>query len=340
MPRKPAKPKVGLQQPKATAKQSHGGVTFYENKKVAVARTRMGLYSFDVASEGGVVNRSMIELFGQTQSGKTSLAGYIAAVYSTEHDGDIAWCQTETIAREYMATMFRYAGYDGGVYMAEESKEVKGEQVAATSVDMIDSWIARFKTSTITAGVIDSIGGIAPPGILEGSVGDSHMGRQALVVKNTLMALIAWQRNKAKSNIVVMTNHMHSNIGGPGYTTSGGQAMQYYPDTKVRMWPEKKNEDGSLVVRGRFEKLKNKVPAHGHREFLFVIVPGKTGVHPGLTAVVDLESYGLLTLGTSVNYNGRKYPSFPKMVERAEEDDLFTPFIEGIYGKDPGGLNT
>ena len=89
--------------------------------------------------------------------------------------------------------------------------------------------------------------------------------------------------------VCVITNHIHEIIGGRGTITSGGKAVAYLSQTRMRVGAEKK--DDRWVITGRMSKLRFRGSSDAD-EFKVVVVPGE-GVHRGLSAVADAIHYGL-----------------------------------------------
>jgi RecA/RadA recombinase len=300
-------------------------------------RARTGLYSLDraFASRGnlGVPLRTILELYGYTNSGKSSLAYYLSG--SIAKKGNVTVCDLEAADPEYIKGSMENAGLDGTVRIVDVVDD-KGEFISHEV--MLQDMVTSLEETGTRAVILDSIGGIIPVAEASGDFGEANMGRRAKLVAQVSRAMNAYLRVKTEPAIGIVINHVHSVIGGRGHVTAGGEALKYLAASRVMIWPTERftetNEHGEeepigFLVSGKLEKLRYGGPG---REFQYYIVPGY-GVHEGASAMFDCFSLGLAKRDTTVKLDGKSMGYLKKdllLYAHEGKQRKFEPFVEAL----------
>lgn len=272
------------------------------------------LFSLNKALRGGLWHRSSYELYGYTHVGKSSLAYYLAG--RVRPDGDIHLADYEGYDPIYLESSLKMAEFNGKVIEADTTTGESG--LTALKDALLDP-----NTQAI---VLDSVGALIPRAEIEGEISDANMGLKARLMSRAMRLLMyGLKRNPACAFLV---NHLHPIMSlGKGATTTGGVAIHNLSAVRIKLYPEK-IEDDYFIVQGRIEKLRwgGKGGA-----FKFVLLPG-IGIHPGLSAVIDCGWYEIATIDRIVKLNDKSYGYFSKMVEKVRDGDveITQPFVEAI----------
>lgn len=262
-------------------------------------RVKTGLFALDYAlsQEGnlGIPLRVITELYGYTNSGKSSLAYYLSGKVAKEMGGEITDADMEMNDIKYIAYAIAAAGYKGPVRMVDVTDE-KGK--IRTHEDMLMDMAKSLLKEQTAAVIWDSVG--ATQAMVQQSVltdpkatfGEAFMGKRAKLVGDVVSALRTALISKELPSIAIIINHVHQVIGGRGHTTPGGERKGYLAGTRIMIWSaevfrEDDDDDASpalgFYARGQIEKLR--FGGRG-KKFGFYIVPGY-GVHAGVTAMFD-----------------------------------------------------
>lgn len=299
-----------------------------------VPRFRSGLYSLDMAlslrGEVGVPLRSMMELYGYTNSGKSTLAYYLAG--RSTGKGNISICDLELADGAYIKTTTERAGLDGNVRLSDITDE-KGKPVPHAK--MLMNLVEDLSDEETGAIIMDSIGGIIPPTEAKGDYGEAFMGKRAQLVGQFVRGMSDVLRIKERPSLSIVINHVSQIIGGRGHSTIGGEALKFFATMRIMLWyqetfrsPDETRATGFLVS-GKVEKLR-----YGGRgnSFQFYITPG-FGVHEGASAMFDCFEYKLAERGTTVKLDGKSMGYLNKdLLAYAEtgKQRKFEPFIERL----------
>lgn len=267
-----------------------------------LVRGRTGLFSLDMAMRDrnkiGIPMRTIMELYGYTNAGKSTLAYYLSGKLTGE--GNVSVCDLEFCDREYVSSCLSTAGMNGSVKILSPTDE-KGKPLSHEN--MLLETARDLYDEEFGATILDSVGGIVPnveQDVLlnskEKELGQAFMGKRAKLVGQFARAVTAALRNKERPSLAIVINHLHQNIGSHGHTTAGGENLKYLAASRVMIWPgetiysdSEKSDVFGFLVRGQIEKLR--YGSRG-RSFQFYIVPGY-GVHEGASALYDCLEYGL-----------------------------------------------
>jgi len=303
-------------------------------------RKSTGLFGLDWAlgnrGDHGAPLRSLWEIYGYPNSGKSTLSYYLAGVLSPSPE--ITICDLENLDVKYLETAVGVSGFNGTVRLVDATDD---KDKLKSHEDMMTDMTIKLNT-TSGASILDSVGAIQP--LVEKSViskkgevfGEAYMGKRAKVVAQLARALSNVVRNDPLPKSAFVINHVHQIIGGHGHVTAGGVVLTFMSAIRMMIWSKEQffvSEDDDrpigFLVAGKTEKLRFGGKGRG---FSFYIVPG-LGVHPGASAMFDCFDYGLAERGTTVKMDGKSMGYIKKeFLDYAETGKTrkFDPFVEAL----------
>lgn len=255
-----------------------------------------GCLSLDIAiGIGGIPKGRIIEIYGPESSGKTTVAlhviaetqknGGVAAFVDAEHALDPVYAKALGVNIDELYV----SQPDNG----EQALDITASLVGSKAVDVI---------------VVDSVAALTPKAVIEGDMGDAHVGAQARLMSQALSKL-AGIANKSGTSIIFI-NQLREKVGvmfGNPEVTSGGKALKYYASVRidVRKADSLKDSDGAYGNHTKAKIVKNKV-APPFKTAEFDIIFGK-GISKG-SCLIDLGlQYNVLEKsGSWYSYNGEK----------------------------------
>ncbi|PHS02194.1 MAG: recombinase RecA [Blastopirellula sp.] len=209
-----------------------------------------GALSLDLALGGQGIPRGRIaEVFGPESSGKTTLClhmiaeaqktGGVAAFIDAEHALDPSWAKKLGVELETLLVSQPSSG--------EEAMQITEMLIKSNAVDII---------------VIDSVAALIPKAELNGEIGDSHVGRQARLMSQTMRKLTG-AIAKSKTSVIFI-NQIREKIGvmfGSPEVTPGGRALKFYSSCRIDVRRIGQLKDGEDVIgqKVRAKIVKNKV---------------------------------------------------------------------------------
>lgn len=298
-------------------------------------RVRTGLYSLDWAlgnRDGtlGIPQRQIMEIYGKTHVGKSTLAYYLAGAMAKS--GHIDLCDLEGLDPDYVLRAISQSGFKGMVHAIPNVE--KGEprkhslMVGELATDL-------EKDPDLRALIIDSIGAFASNQELEATaLGEAHMGKRAFTINQFMRKATLWLITREVPANLFIVNHTHSLLtGGQGHTTAGGELIKQLSSIRVMIWQDKviKTSNGDILgyeVAGVAEK--HRYGGKG-KKFGFILIPDM-GISVGLSALLDCEKLGLCTRGSVVKIKDKSLGRMSKLIEQAMTGNLkaFDPFMEEL----------
>jgi recombination protein RecA len=199
---------------------------------------RTGFGPLDSALAGGLPRSSIIELFGPSSSGKTTLALQIAA--RAQRDGaTAAWIDAEhAFDAPYAASL--------GVRVSEMPLAQPGsaEQALEIACKLADS-------AAVDLLIVDSAAALVPQLELESAIGESGEGLHGRVLAAGLRKLV---RIVARSGTVALFLNQTRSHGSVGESSAGGPPLKLYATVRIAL----SDAAGGQVS---FRILKNKAAA-------------------------------------------------------------------------------
>lgn len=326
-----------------------------------IKRKRTGLFSLDMAlrnrSDVGVPLRTVLELYGYTNVGKSTLSYYLAGKMTGE--GNVSICDLEMCDRDYVKGCMEIVGLNGAVNIMASTDE-KGTPLSHEYLLLENA--RHLYNEEYGASILDSVGHVTPNveqdvvlNLKEKELGQAFMGKRAKLVSQYARALQAALRNKQRPSLAIVINHVHSVLGGFGHVTAGGENLKFTAASRIMLWPQEtywadektKQDPIGFRVSGQVEKLR--YGGRG-RKFSFYIVPGY-GVHEGASALFDCLDYGwaesksVVKIGESkfgylradllmaaASGNTRKFNAFQEEIAN-REDELLMGLVGAGNGK-------
>lgn len=258
---------------------------------------------------GGFVKGRLYEVMGWEGTGKSTICGHLAAECQKQ-GGRVLYIDGEhAVDKNY----FQALGVDTTKLLI--SQPSCGEEGFNIAMEMIN-------TGEIDLVIIDSDSSLIPKKVLDGEVGDSAIGKKAVLNSN------AYPKLKTALSVhnvcVVVISQYREKIGlmfGNPTTTQGGHALKFYSDARIEV-TKTGAKDGD-VQYGNITKLKatkNKI-CPPYRKCEFEIVYGQ-----GIDKTKEIMELGnefevLKKWGKTITFRDTKYEldEFITMIEDNEE---------------------
>lgn len=276
---------------------------------------------------------TLYEIYGRPGVGKSSLAYYLSALVRPE--GRILLTSLDgLIDVEYVLHTLEVAGFDGIFeVVSDRQKDKRKKRKHLTHAEQCDLMAHELMTKDdVCATILDSISAYIPIMEDDGDLGEAFIGKRAKEisqwVRKTVGRGLMYKRDHDLPAIAVAINHMYQNIGGFGFSTPGGVALEGL--SAVRFEIRKGERDfrpdlDDYVAEGYVKKLRQ---GGEGRKFRVFILAGQ-GVHPGLTALWDGFVSGVFERGNVVKYEDTSFGYLNKdIISGAAEGNPWTEFIE------------
>lgn len=263
------------------------------------------ILSLDLAiGIGGLPKGRIIEIFGDESTGKTTLAfqfirecqkrGGIAAFIDAEHALDKKWAKFHGVDVDNLLLSQPGCG--------EEALELCDDLVSSNQVGIV---------------VVDSVANLVPRSELEKDVGESSMGKQALMVNQSLRKLTA---SISKSNcIVIFINQIRMKIGvmyGNPETRPGGMGLRFAASVIIDLSKKEtfKVKEDAVGIKVKAKIVKNKVaPPFTTCEFDLYF---KTGYDFLTSTIEEGIKYGVIQQGGAwYTYKGQRFQGSKSVIE-------------------------
>jgi recombination protein RecA len=265
-----------------------------------------GSLSFDYITlgVGGFVKGRLYELMGWEGTGKSTICGH-AAAECQKKGGTVLYIDGEhAVDKNY----FQALGVDTTKMLI--AQPACGEEGFNIAMEMIN-------TGEVDLIIIDSDSSLIPKKVLDGEVGDSSIGKKALLNSNAYPKLKT--ALSANNVCVIVISQYREKIGvmfGNPTTTQGGHALKFYSDVRIEVSRSLAKEGD--VTYGNLTKvkaIKNKInPPYRKGEFEIVYGEGIDKVGEILNLMNDYEVGR--KYGKTMTFNETKYDleDFKKML--------------------------
>jgi recombination protein RecA len=265
-----------------------------------------GSLSFDYVTlgVGGFVKGRLYELMGWEGTGKSTICGH-AAAECQKKGGTVLYIDGEhAVDKNY----FQALGVDTTKMLI--AQPACGEEGFNIAMEMIN-------TGEVDLIIIDSDSSLIPKKVLDGEVGDSSIGKKALLNSNAYPKLKT--ALSANNVCVIVISQYREKIGvmfGNPTTTQGGHALKFYSDVRIEVSRSLAKEGD--VTYGNLTKVKatkNKInPPYRKAEFEIVYGEGIDKVGEILNLMNDYEVGR--KYGKTMTFNETKYDleDFKKML--------------------------
>lgn len=311
-----------------------------------------GFHSLDRAMQGGqdelgFPTRSLVEIYGPTGVGKTTLSLALLGLMSKSLDNaEIACADLEQQDENMVINVLSNAGYVAKFNWVNPPT-VRGV-VDDRDEAILQELLSHINQEPPCLGLLDSVASISPVAEVEGDIGDANMGRRAFPMAQFVRRAIRVLRTQELPSCVIMTNHWMEKMGAIGpvkqYIAPGGSVKENLGHVRIQVKVpfvdyvssgESKvaaRWEGSWVLEGRVEKNRA-----GEKDTKFqVFIYGGWGVHHGMTAIMDCLASGLATVERGkVVMDGTDYGLLKNIIERERDNrDFFNPFMNTLREND------
>jgi recombination protein RecA len=270
---------------------------------------------------GGFVKGRMYELMGWEGSGKSTICGH-AAAECQKKGGTVLYIDGEhAVDKNY----FQALGVDTTkMLIAQPSCGEEGFNIA---MEMIN-------TGEVDLVIIDSDSSLIPKKVLDGEVGDSAIGKKAVLNSNAYPKL---KSALSQHNVcVIVISQYREKIGvmfGNPTTTQGGHALKFYSDVRIEVSRSLAKEGD--VTYGNITKVKavkNKM-SPPYRLSNFEIVYGE-GIDK-LGEMMDLINEHEIgrKYGKTMTYNETKYDLEEFKTMLMDNEEFFNEIKNKIINK-------
>lgn len=294
--------------------------------------------------EFGFPTRTVVELYGATGIGKSTLATALASYVSQALGSlEIDYLDLEGQDQKIIERVLKLSGYTAKFNWVTPAKS-KGKADLSDEA-MLSALLDGFHREPPCVGVLDSVAAIAPRAEVEGDIGDANMGRRAFGMAQFSRGVSRALRASDVPTALFMINHWYEKMGtiGPAkqYTAPGGVVKENLEKLRIQVkvpWVDylssgdgKKDgrwEEG-WIVEGRVEKNRS-----GQKNTIFqVFLYGGQGVHVGMSAVIDCLAGGLAEVktGGKLVMDGQDFGLLSKIVSNKQDDrEFFQPFHNAL----------
>jgi recombination protein RecA len=213
--------------------------------------TNLPNFDWDVVGTGGIPRGRIVEVFGPESSGKTTFALHV--IGSEQRSEVNAVCAFVDAEHALDPTYAQRLGVNVDELII--SQPGCGEEALETVEALIDS-------GAVSLIVVDSVDALVPRVVLEGEMGDSHMGVHARLMSQACRKLN--HKCKEKNVTVIFINQIREKIGvmfGSPEVTTGGRALKFYASLRIDVRRRTPIKSGDVLIGHSLElkAVKNKV---------------------------------------------------------------------------------
>lgn len=270
---------------------------------------------------GGFVKGKMYELMGWEGTGKSTICGH-AAAECQRNGGTVLYIDGEhAVDKQY----FQALGVDTTKMLI--AQPACGEEGFNIAMEMIN-------TGDIDLIIIDSDSSLIPKKVLEGEVGDSSIGKKALLNSNAYPKLKT--ALSAHNVCVIVISQYREKIGvmfGNPTTTQGGHALKFYSDCRIEITRSlAKDGDVNYGNITKLKAIKNKM-SPPYRLSQFDIVYGQ-GIDKFAELLELANEFEIIKKwGKVTTYNNVKYDTDEFKTLLIDNEEFFEEIKKDIINK-------
>lgn len=277
-------------------------------------------FDYEVLGVGGFVKGKLYELIGWEGTGKSTICGHLTAECQKK-GGKVVYIDGEHAVDK---TYFKALGVNtDDLLLSQPSNGEEGFNIAMETI----------KTGEVDLVIIDSDSSLLPKKVIDGDIGDSAIGRKAILNSNAYPKL----KNKLVENntCVVVISQWREKIGvmfGDPRTTQGGHALKFYADCRIDI-SKSLSKDGTEVIGNitKIKTIKNKTHPPYHKcqfDIAFGIGIDKKKELMDLASDLDMGK----KYGKTYTFDGTKY-SLEEFDDMLDDDVLYSGLREKIILK-------
>jgi recombination protein RecA len=270
---------------------------------------------------GGFVKGKLYELMGWEGTGKSTICAH-AVAECQKGGGKVLYIDGENaVDKKY----FQQIGVDTTkMLIAQPSCGEEGFNIAMELIN----------TGELDLVIIDSDSSLIPKKMLDGDVGDSTIGRKALLNSNAYPKL---KGALSQHNVcVIVISQYREKIGvmfGNPTTTQGGHALKFYSDVRIEV-SKSQAKDGDVIYGNitKVKSIKNKMsPPYRKCEFEIVYGVGIDKLDEMMTLLNEFELGR--KYGKTMTVDGTKYDleEFKQLV--VDNPEFYDELKEKIVAK-------
>jgi recombination protein RecA len=269
---------------------------------------------------GGFVYGKLYELMGWEGTGKSTICGH-AAANCQKMGGVVAYVDGEHAVDKHY---FEALGVDTSkMLIAQPSCGEEGFQIA----------LDLAKTGEVALIIIDSDSSLMPQKVVEGDIGDSAIGKKA-VLNN--MSYPKLKTACAENNVcMIVISQFREKIGvmfGNPTTTQGGHALKFYTDARIEVSKSQLKEGDEMIGHvTKIKVIKNKMaPPFKLCSFniLFGVGIDQAGEIMDLLNELELGR----KYGQTFTFQGTKY-SLEDFIDKLSEETFYNEVRQSIIDK-------
>lgn len=244
---------------------------------------------------GGFVKGKLYEVMGWEGASKTTICAHVVAECQKKGGKAVYIDGEHAVDKKY----FEAIGVDTNKLLICQPS--CGEEGFNIAMEMIN-------TGEIDLVIIDSDSSLIPKKVLDGEVGDSSIGKKALLNSNAYPKLKSALSNN--SVCVIVISQYREKIGvmfGNPTCTQGGHALKFYSDCRIEM-SKSLAKDGDVTYGNnvKMKAVKNKM-SPPYRNTEFEVVYG-IGIDKKKELMTLLDEYEIVKLwGKTITHGEHKY---------------------------------
>jgi recombination protein RecA len=309
-----------------------GGIEIIEFKDVKDSKSNgTGSLALDIDLVNPIPDGSMIEIYGDESSGKTSLA--LEIIGQSVNMGKVALYvdQERSLQRSLVRSIRTLRPYIDSIFSDDKEARQKCpvKLLRANSGEKALESVRRFATAfPKSIIVVDSVDALVPESKMSEDIGKPNMGSHAKLMSEALR-ILSHDVGVAESTVIFL-NQKREKVGlifGDPTVTGGGRSLKFYswqriellkPGNAQRILDPDKNIVGHRV---RYKIIKNKTAPTAGADGDFPLLYGK-GIWRELELIDQCAKFGVLKHGG----RGGKQVILPIVTDGNIEEKVMSKF--------------